>query len=419
MAYNNQQPAKKQALVHQPAKRIDTSNALAAMQNPQDFFPPDKYTVIKPVQMLMPQTVKGMKPDIKVLDLRDHFYNQQGKKAMLKTGIEMLADAYECNITELSSKIIRGEYVEFKFEASMIRNGVTLMKSSGTQAIDVKTEEEEILLKLEDEALDGKAKWQAALKGEYKEGHLYKMGYDRVLKDRGHWERVARYEVLRVKKHMVRMCESKAKLAALRGLLTIPQTFSEEDTLKPFVVFRLEPDYSEMSPSQIEALRAQATRSAEMLTGQPLEAPPLPKNTEVIDAGFEELSPDEEREFSELHEVYVDADFGDVLSEQTQEEAEPQAPQDRASQTVSNNHGDGAIPPGHKKHLSGDSSLENVNGNGIHQPELGTVQKPCQQQNPAQNAPVCCKCGGRVPPGVANFCASKGWQPTCMKCQGQ
>lgn len=257
---------------------ITTANAQEAFSNIQKFFPPEQYNTIMPVAQLTPANLEGMKPDVKVLDLSQHCYKQSGGMALGKSGLMQLADAYEIQLKTIE-QVIERNYVRFTVEATMVRNGTTLLRRQGTKEIDIELEGEEILLDYKAKARETEnhnRNWKANHGVDiptYKPGDIcYYYEKGNKWTNKGNWEDIAKREIIRLKKNKVPMCESKAMLRAIRNVLAIKGVYDEQEIQKPFVVFRLEPDWINMKPDQMRALQIAGQMSSAALTGS--SAPP-------------------------------------------------------------------------------------------------------------------------------------------------
>lgn len=156
------------------------------------------------------------------LDPEMHAYNQQGKKALNKQGLEVLAElAGVIRIdTQRMAKAELADTEKFGWKATVYirRSDGTVKPISASKTWDAEVEYEE----LRDAA---STKGEADLKKKW----------------------------LNERKHASRKTESKAILAAIRGALHVPHGFSEAQFRKPFVVvgYAFTPDYSDPATRDI------------------------------------------------------------------------------------------------------------------------------------------------------------------------
>jgi len=134
-------------------------------------------------------------------------------------------------------------------------------------------------------------------------------------------ESATRKEILRMRRHKLARCETGAMLRAIRGLLTIKNSYTKEELEKPFVIARLafQPDYND--PEIRKEFVAAATQAITGIYGSAQTSPfpqkaegTFPKDIKTVEVVVEEIDddiPGAEEEPSEPEEDSAMVDFKD------------------------------------------------------------------------------------------------------------
>lgn len=121
---------------------------------------------------------------------------------------------------------------------------------------------------------------------------------------------MTRKELLRKRKHKLALCETGAMLRAIRGLLTIKNSYTRAELEKPFVIARLafQPDYND--PEIRKQFVAAATQAITGVYGPSAQSPFKPK--------------DQPENYPDIHDIPIENDIPIDGEQEPEEEPEPE-----------------------------------------------------------------------------------------------